>query len=165
MGLGVTYGAVPMGPARYGAGLPDLPVPHRRCGAASMLWTFGYLLLFRTAPIWGLPPPPPYANALQLLLTLKVPLWGGDVGALGGLYGALCISGGSLWVALRSLWDLCGSLWGPWGPLWIPMGSLWVPMGLYGVPVCLCGSLWGLHGSLWVSMGFLWVSMGPYGSL
>lgn len=44
----------------------------RRCGAASMLWTFGYLLLFRTAPIWGLPPPPPYANALQLLLTLKL---------------------------------------------------------------------------------------------
>lgn len=37
-----------------------------------MAWTFGYLLLFRTAAFWGLPQPPPYANALQLLLTLKV---------------------------------------------------------------------------------------------
>lgn len=44
----------------------------RRCGAATMAWTFGYLLLFRTAAFWGLPQPPPYANALQLLLTLKL---------------------------------------------------------------------------------------------
>ncbi|XP_072703759.1 lysophospholipid acyltransferase 7 [Ciconia boyciana] len=51
----------------------------RRCGGAALLWTFGYLLFFRTAPLWGLPPPPPYANALQLLLTLKMVSLASDV--------------------------------------------------------------------------------------
>ncbi|GAB0202097.1 lysophospholipid acyltransferase 7 [Grus japonensis] len=49
-----------------------LRVLPRRCGGAAMAWTFGYLLFFRTARSWGLPEPPPYANALQLLLTLKM---------------------------------------------------------------------------------------------
>uniref|UniRef100_A0A8V5GQJ8 Leukocyte receptor cluster member 4 n=1 Tax=Melopsittacus undulatus TaxID=13146 RepID=A0A8V5GQJ8_MELUD len=44
----------------------------RRCGWATLVWTFGYLLFFRTPELWGLPQPPPYANALQLLLTLKM---------------------------------------------------------------------------------------------
>ncbi|XP_068785311.1 lysophospholipid acyltransferase 7 isoform X1 [Struthio camelus] len=51
----------------------------RRCGAAAMAWTFGYLLFFRVAPAWGLPAPPPYANALQLLLTLKMVSLASDV--------------------------------------------------------------------------------------
>ncbi|XP_064262683.1 lysophospholipid acyltransferase 7, partial [Passer domesticus] len=44
----------------------------RRCGGAALLWVFGYLLFFRTARLWGLPEPPPHANALQLLVTLKM---------------------------------------------------------------------------------------------
>uniref|UniRef100_A0A8B9RW41 Leukocyte receptor cluster member 4 n=1 Tax=Accipiter nisus TaxID=211598 RepID=A0A8B9RW41_9AVES len=51
----------------------------RRCGGATLVWTFGYLLFFRTAGVWGLPQPPPYANALQLLLTLKMVSLASDV--------------------------------------------------------------------------------------
>ena len=91
-----------------------------------MLWTFGYLLLFRTAPVWGLPPPPPYANALQLLLTLKVLLWGRAVGPYGVSMGP------------------CAALWGPHSSLWVsvcPCGSLWFSVDFYG-------SLWGPCGFL-----------------
>ncbi|XP_014749006.1 PREDICTED: lysophospholipid acyltransferase 7, partial [Sturnus vulgaris] len=44
----------------------------RYSGGASLAWAFGYLLFFRTPWVWGLPEPPPYANALQLLITLKM---------------------------------------------------------------------------------------------
>lgn len=60
------------------------PTPPRRCGGAALLWTFGYLLFFRTLGVWGLPEPPPYANALQLLLTLKVGGAGGKLRQGGG---------------------------------------------------------------------------------
>lgn len=39
----------------------------------SLAWTFAYLLFFRLVEWFGLPPPTPFANAIQLLLTLKVP--------------------------------------------------------------------------------------------
>ncbi|XP_065514080.1 lysophospholipid acyltransferase 7 [Caloenas nicobarica] len=51
----------------------------RRCGGAALAWTFGYLLFFRTLWVWGWPQPPPYANALQLLLTLKMVSLASDV--------------------------------------------------------------------------------------
>ncbi|XP_029440139.1 lysophospholipid acyltransferase 7 [Rhinatrema bivittatum] len=35
-------------------------------------WSFGYLLFFRTVTYLGLPPPTPFTNAVQLLLTLKM---------------------------------------------------------------------------------------------
>lgn len=38
----------------------------------SLAWTFLYLLFFRLAAQFGLPSPTPFANAVQLLLTLKV---------------------------------------------------------------------------------------------
>ncbi|XP_053908352.1 lysophospholipid acyltransferase 7 [Cuculus canorus] len=65
-----------------------------RCGAATLAWTFAYLLFFRSLWVWGLPEPPPYANALQLLLTLKLvslamdtqePRGGDDPAVLGSL--------------------------------------------------------------------------------
>jgi lysophospholipid acyltransferase 7 len=37
----------------------------------SFLWCFSYLLFFRTTHLFGLPTPVPYANAVQLVLTLK----------------------------------------------------------------------------------------------
>ncbi|XP_069738748.1 lysophospholipid acyltransferase 7 [Phaenicophaeus curvirostris] len=56
----------------------------RHCGGATLAWTFGYLLFFRTLWVWGLPEPPPYANALQLLLTLKLVSLAMDVQELQG---------------------------------------------------------------------------------
>nr|XP_061813821.1 lysophospholipid acyltransferase 7-like [Nerophis lumbriciformis]XP_061813829.1 lysophospholipid acyltransferase 7-like [Nerophis lumbriciformis]XP_061813837.1 lysophospholipid acyltransferase 7-like [Nerophis lumbriciformis] len=38
----------------------------------SLCWTFLYLLFFRLVTWFGLPPPTPFANAVQLLLTLKM---------------------------------------------------------------------------------------------
>ncbi|XP_036394890.1 lysophospholipid acyltransferase 7 [Megalops cyprinoides] len=38
----------------------------------SLGWTFLYLLFFRLSTSFGLPPPTPFANAIQLLLTLKM---------------------------------------------------------------------------------------------
>jgi lysophospholipid acyltransferase 7 len=38
----------------------------------SFITTFSYLLFFRTTEYFGLPKPVPYANAIQLILTLKV---------------------------------------------------------------------------------------------
>ncbi|XP_056901999.1 lysophospholipid acyltransferase 7 isoform X2 [Takifugu flavidus] len=40
--------------------------------ALSLAWTFLYLLFFRLATWFGLPAPTPFANAIQLLLTLKM---------------------------------------------------------------------------------------------
>ena len=37
----------------------------------SFVWCFGYLLFFRMTYLFGLPKPLPYANAVQLVLTLK----------------------------------------------------------------------------------------------
>lgn len=80
-GQGEVYGERPHalggGAALVHCGTPT-PTPPRRCGGAALLWTFGYLLFFRTLGVWGLPEPPPYANALQLLLTLKVGGQGGN---------------------------------------------------------------------------------------
>lgn len=45
---------------------------HRFAPALSLAWTFLYLLFFRLATWFGLPAPTPFANAIQLLLTLKV---------------------------------------------------------------------------------------------
>jgi hypothetical protein len=48
--------------------------PSSRCAPALCLgWTFLYLLFFRLVTWFGLPAPTPFANAIQLLLTLKVP--------------------------------------------------------------------------------------------
>ncbi|XP_058715550.1 lysophospholipid acyltransferase 7, partial [Poecile atricapillus] len=44
----------------------------RHSGGATLAWSFGYLLFFRTPRLWGLPEPPAFANALQLLTTLKM---------------------------------------------------------------------------------------------
>ena len=38
----------------------------------SFIWCFGYLLFFRLTYLFGLPKPVAYANAIQLILTLKV---------------------------------------------------------------------------------------------
>ncbi|XP_030826576.1 LOW QUALITY PROTEIN: lysophospholipid acyltransferase 7 [Camarhynchus parvulus] len=51
----------------------------RHAGGAALLWVLGYLLFFRTPWVWGLPEPPPYANALQLLVTLKMASLASDV--------------------------------------------------------------------------------------
>ena len=48
------------------------PVSTRHAPALSLSWTFLYLLFFRLVTWFGLPPPTPFANAVQLLLTLKV---------------------------------------------------------------------------------------------
>lgn len=45
----------------------------RLAPSLSLAWTFVYLLFFRLVPLIGLPKPTPFANAIQLLLTLKVP--------------------------------------------------------------------------------------------
>lgn len=37
----------------------------------SFIWSFGYLLFFRLTYLFGLPKPVAYANAVQLILTLK----------------------------------------------------------------------------------------------
>lgn len=47
-------------------------VSPRHCHVASFAWCFGYLVFFRTINIWGLPSPPALANAVQLLLTLRM---------------------------------------------------------------------------------------------
>ncbi|XP_030640467.1 membrane-bound acylglycerophosphatidylinositol O-acyltransferase mboat7 [Chanos chanos] len=44
----------------------------RHAPALSLGWTFLYLLFFRLATWFGLPSPTPFANAIQLLLTLKL---------------------------------------------------------------------------------------------
>ncbi|XP_036444587.1 lysophospholipid acyltransferase 7 isoform X1 [Colossoma macropomum] len=44
----------------------------RNAPSLSLGWTFLYLLFFRLATWFGLPPPGPFANAIQLLLTLKM---------------------------------------------------------------------------------------------
>ncbi|XP_035527486.1 lysophospholipid acyltransferase 7 [Morone saxatilis] len=44
----------------------------RHAPALSLSWTFLYLLFFRMVTWFGLPPPTPFANAVQLLLTLKM---------------------------------------------------------------------------------------------
>ncbi|KAI1885869.1 hypothetical protein AGOR_G00208210 [Albula goreensis] len=44
----------------------------RSAPSLSLVWTFLYLLFFRLATLFGLPPPTPFANAVQLLLTLKM---------------------------------------------------------------------------------------------
>ncbi|CAB1334460.1 unnamed protein product [Coregonus sp. 'balchen'] len=44
----------------------------RSAPALSLAWTFLYLLFFRLVTWFGLPPPTPFANAIQLLLTLKM---------------------------------------------------------------------------------------------
>lgn len=38
----------------------------------SFIWCFSYLLFFRMTNYFGLPKPLAYANAVQLILTLKV---------------------------------------------------------------------------------------------
>ena len=38
----------------------------------SFIWCFGYLLFFRLTHLFSLPTPVAYANAIQLVLTLKV---------------------------------------------------------------------------------------------
>lgn len=45
----------------------------RSAPSLSLAWTFLYLLFFRLVTWFGLPQPTPFANAIQLLLTLKVP--------------------------------------------------------------------------------------------
>lgn len=47
-------------------------MPQRFAPALTLAWTFLYLLFFRLAAKLGLPSPTPFANAIQLLLTLKV---------------------------------------------------------------------------------------------
>lgn len=44
----------------------------RHCHTITLVWTFTYLMFFRTCHHFGFPGPPPYANAIQLLLTLKL---------------------------------------------------------------------------------------------
>ena len=44
----------------------------RKCHIASFVWCFGYIVFFRTTHYLGLPMVPAHANAVQLLLTLKV---------------------------------------------------------------------------------------------
>ncbi|XP_069393678.1 lysophospholipid acyltransferase 7 isoform X2 [Paralichthys olivaceus] len=44
----------------------------RHAPALSLSWTFIYLLFFRLVTWFGLPSPTPFANAVQLLLTLKM---------------------------------------------------------------------------------------------
>ncbi|XP_064617963.1 lysophospholipid acyltransferase 7-like [Liolophura sinensis] len=44
----------------------------RYCHWVSFAWCFGYLLGFRTIHLLGIPSAPPLANAVQLLLTLKM---------------------------------------------------------------------------------------------
>ncbi|KAJ8005097.1 hypothetical protein DPEC_G00143120 [Dallia pectoralis] len=44
----------------------------RRASAITLGWTFLYLLFFRLVTWFGLPAPTPFANAIQLLLTLKM---------------------------------------------------------------------------------------------
>ena len=44
----------------------------KRCHIVSFIWCFGYILFFRLVTIFGLPSVPPVANAIQLVLTLKL---------------------------------------------------------------------------------------------
>ncbi|XP_017321095.1 lysophospholipid acyltransferase 7 [Ictalurus punctatus] len=44
----------------------------RKAPPLSLGWTFLYLFFFRMVMWFGLPAPPPFANAIQLLLTLKL---------------------------------------------------------------------------------------------
>lgn len=43
----------------------------RNCHVVSFIFVFAYLFFFRTCEWFGLPTPPPYSNALQLLVTLR----------------------------------------------------------------------------------------------
>ncbi|XP_046366660.2 lysophospholipid acyltransferase 7-like [Haliotis rufescens] len=47
-------------------------VPHRNCHIACFIWNFGYLVVFRTVHLLGIPAPPPLSNAVQLFLTLRM---------------------------------------------------------------------------------------------
>ncbi|MED6244033.1 Lysophospholipid acyltransferase 7 [Ataeniobius toweri] len=49
-----------------------LPVLIRHAPALSLSWTFLYLLFFRLVTWFDLPQPTPFANAIQLILTLKM---------------------------------------------------------------------------------------------
>ncbi|KAM6967753.1 lysophospholipid acyltransferase 7 [Aplochiton taeniatus] len=51
----------------------------RSASALSLGWTFLYLLFFRLVTWFGLPPPTPFANAIQLLLSLKMVSLANDV--------------------------------------------------------------------------------------
>ncbi|XP_072351132.1 lysophospholipid acyltransferase 7-like, partial [Scyliorhinus torazame] len=44
----------------------------RHCYNLTLLWTFSYLLFFRLQNLVQFPVPTPFANAVQLLLTLKM---------------------------------------------------------------------------------------------
>lgn len=58
---------------RLNSNLPFLlPFIYRYVPIFSFLWCFGYLLFFRLTHLFGLPKPIAYANAVQLILTLKV---------------------------------------------------------------------------------------------
>lgn len=41
----------------------------------SFAFTFLYLLFFRTTAYFGIPYPPPHTNLIQMILTLKVPIY------------------------------------------------------------------------------------------
>uniref|UniRef100_A0A8B9FTB5 Uncharacterized protein n=1 Tax=Amazona collaria TaxID=241587 RepID=A0A8B9FTB5_9PSIT len=174
--MGVHWG----GPLGGSLGVHWARSPPRRCGAAAMLWTFGYLLFFRTPELWGLPEPPPYANALQLLLTLKMVSMASDVQDLreagpkavtseeaDEMIGGLKSCPGLVEILCYSYCylGLLTGAWGLWGSVGV-CGDLWGCMGIYGVH----GGLWGPWGSVG-SMGVcgvhvgLWGSMGIYGGL
>ncbi|XP_070579292.1 lysophospholipid acyltransferase 7-like [Ptychodera flava] len=44
----------------------------RHCHKLAFVWCFGYIAFFRTVHWFGLPYPPSFANAVQLLLTLRM---------------------------------------------------------------------------------------------
>lgn len=95
-------------------------VSHRFAPALSLAWTFLYLLFFRLSTWFGLPAPTPFANAIQLLLTLKVEeLNGGETTAAhGDMTDLLFVARWWVWPTRckastwkrRRTWALLGSL-------------------------------------------------------
>ncbi|XP_050438805.1 lysophospholipid acyltransferase 7 [Adelges cooleyi] len=49
-----------------------IQVDKRRCHILSFIFTFGYLVFFRTTTYFGFPYPPAHANLIQMMLTLKL---------------------------------------------------------------------------------------------
>uniref|UniRef100_A0A8C3NAA5 Leukocyte receptor cluster member 4 n=1 Tax=Geospiza parvula TaxID=87175 RepID=A0A8C3NAA5_GEOPR len=149
-------------------GTPNLSGPPRHAGGAALLWVLGYLLFFRTPWVWGLPEPPPYANALQLLVTLKMASLASDVQELreAELKGVTSEETRLLIGSLRrvpSLIDiLCysycylGLLTGPFYRLGTYLDWVWGPPGPPALRRLLSHVRWALLGVLGVLVGRAW---------
>lgn len=87
---------MPLGPLAMFAGMGEefvmISLIFSICHLVSFAWGFGYIAFFRTCHFIGFSRPVPYANAIQLLLTLKVCLLLHKISSFPFIMNFCCIS-------------------------------------------------------------------------